>query len=242
MDSIDSAVAYDSTSLPILRMTNDGLVAYDQASGLAGAQLVPDLAVSLPNPTDGGRTYTFQLRPNSRYSNGKPVKASDFRSTFERDYKIGKLPVQYYDGIVGAARCKQHPTRCDLSRGIVADDAAKTVSFHLVAPDPEFLYKIAFGFGYVLPAGTPAARVHHASAAGNRPVRDHELPAEPHDHARAQSALPRVVESGTAGRLPGQDRVQDRRHTGRGGERGDQRQGRTSSARPNRRRLRPRPE
>src|SRR5207244_1422332 len=44
-DSIDTAIAYDSTSWPILRMTNDGLVALDQASGLQGTQLVPDLAV-----------------------------------------------------------------------------------------------------------------------------------------------------------------------------------------------------
>ena len=79
LDSIDTAVAYDSTSWPILRMTSDGLVAFNQASGLAGTQLVPDLAVSLPTPTDGGRTYTFRLRPNIRYSNGRPVKASDVR-------------------------------------------------------------------------------------------------------------------------------------------------------------------
>ena len=137
---------------------------------------MPDLAVSLPNPTDGGMTYTFQLRPNSRYSTGKPVKASDFRSTFERDYKIGKLPVQYYDGIVGAARCKQHPTRCDLSRGIVADDAAKTVSFHLVAPDPDSCSRSRSASRSSCPPER-RPRVHHASAAGNRPVRDHELPA-----------------------------------------------------------------
>ena len=37
-------------------MTNDGLVAFNQASGLAGTQIVPDLAVSLPTPTAGGRT------------------------------------------------------------------------------------------------------------------------------------------------------------------------------------------
>src|SRR5207247_7076662 len=75
-DSIDTAIAYDSTSWTILRMTNDGLVAFNQASGLQGTQLVPDLAVSLPAPTDGGRTYTFRLRPNIRYSSGRPVQAS----------------------------------------------------------------------------------------------------------------------------------------------------------------------
>jgi YVTN family beta-propeller protein len=198
VDSIDTAVAYDSTSLPIVRMTNDGLVGFNQASGLAGTQLVPDLAVSLPPPTDGGRTYTFQLRSNIRYSTGKPVKASDFRSTFERDFKIGKLPVQYYDGIVGAARCKERPKRCDLSQGIVPDDAARTVSFHLLAPDPEFLFKLALGFGYVLPAGTPPreVRTHPLPATGPymiasyRPKHLIRLKRNPHFHEWSKAAQP----------------------------------------------------
>jgi YVTN family beta-propeller protein len=152
-DSIDTAVASDTTSWPFLRMTGDGLVAFNQVAGVAGTQLVPDLAVSLPTSTDGGKTYTFQLRKGIRYSNGRPVKASDFRWTFERDLQIGHQ-FTYYDAIVGAARCKSGK-RCDLSRGIVTDDAANTVTFHLVEPDPEFLYQLAIGHAYVVPAGTP---------------------------------------------------------------------------------------
>jgi YVTN family beta-propeller protein len=163
IDSIDTARAYLPTSLPILRMTGDGLVAFRQASGLAGTQLVPDLAVSLPPPIDGGRTYAFRLRKGIRYSNGRRVKASDFRATFERDFRIG-TPTTYYDGIVGAPRCRRIPKRCNLSRGIVADDAARSVTFHLREPDPEFLYKLALGFAYVVPAGTPPHEV------GTRPL------------------------------------------------------------------------
>ena len=165
-DSIDPAIAYDSTSWPFLRMTSDGLVAFDQASGLQGAQLVPDLAVSLPTPTDGGKTYTFRLRPGIRYSNGRLLKASDVRATLERDFKPGMLfpTPYYYDGIVGATRCEKSPKRCELSRGIAADDPGRTVTFHLVAPDPDFLAKLALPFAYVLPAGTPAR------AAGTRPL------------------------------------------------------------------------
>jgi len=163
IDSIDTAVAYSTSSWPLLRMTGDGLVAFNQVSGLAGTQLVPDLAVSLPAPTDGGKTYTFRLRAGIRYSSGVLVKPSDFRSTFERDFKI-RSPVAYYDGIVGAARCRKRPKRCDLSPGIAADDAAKTVTFHLVAPDPLFLYKLALPFAYVLPSGSAAHKI------GTRPL------------------------------------------------------------------------
>ena len=156
LDSIDPAVSYDTTSIPILRMTNDGLVAFNQASGLAGTQLVPDLAVSLPTPTDDGKTYSFRLRPNIRYSDGRTVKASDIRRAFERDYEIGKLPVDYYEVIVGADRVRQGIARCDLSRGIVANDSARTVTFHLVAPDPDFLDQLALEFAYAVPSGAPA--------------------------------------------------------------------------------------
>jgi len=195
--SIDTAVAYDSTSWTILRMTSDGLVTFNQASGPQGTQLVPDLAVSLPPPTDGGKTYTFRLRANIRYSNGRALKASDFRYTLERDFKIGQAALSYYEGIVGAARCEKSPKRCDLSRGIVADDAANTVSFHLVAPDPEFLDKLTLPFAYVVPAGTP---VNHPGrqplpATGPYMIANHRpraltLVRNPHFHEWSQAAQP----------------------------------------------------
>jgi YVTN family beta-propeller protein len=165
VDSIDSARSTGTYVFPLLRMAGDGLVAFNQVSGLAGTQPVPDLATSLPAPTDGGRTYTFKLRPGIRYSNGRPVQATDFRSTFERFYALG-APVMDYDRIVGGAHCQKHPKRCDLSHGIVADDVAHTVTFHLVRPDPDFLSKLALPFAYVLPRGTP-----------RRPAGTHPLPA-----------------------------------------------------------------
>ena len=156
LDSIDTAVAYSTSSWPIVHLTNDGLVGFDHASGLAGDQLVPDLAVSLPTPTEGGRAYTFQLRPDLRYSTGEPVRASDVRASFERFYETGAVPVTYYDELLGGSACRRAPKSCDLSTGIVTDDRAGTVTFHLVAADPEFLYKLALPFASVLPAGTPA--------------------------------------------------------------------------------------
>ena len=163
--SIDVALSDYTYVSPFLRMTGDGLTAFNQVSGPAGAQLVPDLATSLPAPSDGGRTYTFLLRSGIRYSTGRPVQATDFRSTFERDYALGS-PTSDYDGIVGGAQCRKHPKRCDLSRGIVADDVARTVTFHLIRPDPDFLYKLAGQFAYVLPGSTP-----------RRPAGTHPLPA-----------------------------------------------------------------
>jgi YVTN family beta-propeller protein len=164
-DPIDVALNNLTYVYPFLRMTGDGLTAFNQASGPAGAQLVPDLATSLPTPTDGGRTYTFLLRSGIRYSTGGPVRATDVRSTFERDFALGS-PASYFDALVGGAQCRKHPKRCDLSSGIVANDVARTVTFHLTRPDPDFLYRLASSFAYVLPADTP-----------RRPAGTHPLPA-----------------------------------------------------------------
>jgi peptide/nickel transport system substrate-binding protein len=196
VESIDTAVAYSTTEWMLLRMTNDGLVAFDETSGPAGARLVPDLAVSLPTPTDRGKTYVFRLRRDIRYSTGETVTASDVRATLERDFAIGGVP--YYDAIVGAARCKQQPRACSLSHGVVANDAARTVTFHLVAPDPDFLYKLALPFAYVLPAGTPAHEVGRDPLpatgpyliAGYRPQRTVEYVRNRYFHEWSKAAQP----------------------------------------------------
>jgi peptide/nickel transport system substrate-binding protein len=112
-------------------MTSDGLVAYRRAGGVAGDELVPDLAVSLPAPTDNGLAYTFHIRPGIRYSNGVPLRASDFLRGLQRAFRLNGFGLTYYASISGGQQCLQHPLRCDLSRGILADDAANTVTFHL---------------------------------------------------------------------------------------------------------------
>jgi YVTN family beta-propeller protein len=154
----DPAIAYYTWAWQMLSLTNDGLVAYRRVAGLAGDELVPDLATALPRPTDAGKSYTFRLRAGLRYSTGAPVRPQDFRRAIERVFMINKAGNRFiplvYAGIVGAARCERNPGPCNLARGIVADDAADTVTFHLVAPDPEFLYKLAFSWAYAVPPGT----------------------------------------------------------------------------------------
>ena len=121
-------------------------------------ELVPGLARALPVSTGNGTTYTFRLRPGLRYSNGQPIRPEDFRRAPERAFirNRGARPASYfYSGIVGATACELHPQGCTLSRGIVVNDRAGTVTFHLTAPDPDFLGKLAIPFADAVPAGTP---------------------------------------------------------------------------------------
>jgi peptide/nickel transport system substrate-binding protein len=99
--------------------------------------------------------YRFQLRPAVRYSTGGLVKPTDVVHSFERIFDISSSAGERYEAIVGARRCLRHRTACDLSRGIVADDRARTVTFHLSHPDPDFLYKLTLAYADVLPASTP---------------------------------------------------------------------------------------
>ena len=128
---------------------------------MRGGTLVPDLAVTLPRPADGGTTYTFTLRPGIRYSSGAPVRASDFRRGIQRQLSFGANPV-YYERILGAPACYQHPTRCDLSAGILTDDKAGTVTFRLGRADPDFLYKLALTLVAPAPPGAPDHAIDRA--------------------------------------------------------------------------------
>ena len=154
--TVDTAVAYDADDWRVLVLTNDSLVTYRRVGGQEGYQLVPDLASSMPTVSADGKTYTFQLRRGIHYSDGRPVRASDVRSSIERVFKIRphtqSAATDNFRAIRGARQCSQE--RCDLSHGVVTDDDSGTVTIHLSAPDPIFLLKLASPFASVLPAGT----------------------------------------------------------------------------------------
>ena len=99
--------------------------------------------------------YTFTLRPGLSYSTGRPVLARDFRYAIERVMDLNAQAASFLGGIVGASACTPGEP-CDLSRGIITDDAARTVTFRLTAPDPDFLYKLAFRFTSPVPPYVPA--------------------------------------------------------------------------------------
>jgi peptide/nickel transport system substrate-binding protein len=155
--SPDPQINYTLQEWQLLIITHDGLVGFKRASGTEGTKLVPDLATSVPKPTNGGKTYTFTLRKGIKFSDGKELKASDVKYTFERLFKIGSSPNAgtWYNVIVGGDACVKSPKTCNLDKGVVVNDAKGTVTFHLTKGDPEFLDKLAVPFGFILPTGTP---------------------------------------------------------------------------------------
>ncbi len=175
VDTIDPTLAYDPFSWSILSGVYDGLVTFERTGGSDGTKLVPDLATAIPTPTDGGLTYTFQLRPGILYSDGSPVRARDFRRALERLFSVpspdghGAPYANFYANLVGGAACTKRPRGCDVSRGVVTDDAARTVTFHLARADSDFLYKLALPAASALPSNMPAHDVGAHPAPGTGP-------------------------------------------------------------------------
>ncbi|MEP7040530.1 MAG: ABC transporter substrate-binding protein [Chloroflexota bacterium] len=159
---------------PIPGLEADGLVGYRRTGGAAGTVLLPALASAIPEPTNGGLTYSFRLRPDLIYSTGAPVRAVDFRRAIERSFLAGDMVGPYvYAAIVGAGTCETdgetRVTACDLSTGIEADDANGVVTFRLSEPDPEFVAKLALPYAFPVPDGVGMNEVVEGTFPGTGP-------------------------------------------------------------------------
>jgi peptide/nickel transport system substrate-binding protein len=147
----DPAQNYTLEEWQLLIDTHDGLVGFAHVGGIAGTKIVPDLATSIPVPTNGGKTYLFNVRRGIKFSNGQVLKPSDFVRTFERQFTVPG-PTTFYSKLVGASACSTKG--CDLSKGVVADDSAYTLTLNLTAPDPELMDQLSLPFAYAVPSGT----------------------------------------------------------------------------------------
>ncbi len=154
-DHLDPALSYTNEGWEILEATNNGLLTFKKASGGAGATVVPDIADAMPMVTDGGKTYTFHLRSGVMFSApvSREVKPSDFKFSIERLFRVDSGGVGFFTGIVGADSYAK--SRKGGISGIVADDKAMTITFHLTQPDGTFNDYIATPFAFALPVGTP---------------------------------------------------------------------------------------
>jgi YVTN family beta-propeller protein len=170
--SIDPAVQAALLPLQSDALTRDGLLTYNRVPGPAGTQLVPDLAISIPAPSDGGTTYTFRLRNGIRYSDGRPLRAADFRRAIERVFRLRSTGSWYFSGLVGAQTCVDARERCNLRGGIITDESARTVTYRLRAPDPDFLANLTVaGFATAVPANTPFRNTRFRPIPGTGPYK-----------------------------------------------------------------------
>jgi peptide/nickel transport system substrate-binding protein len=155
--SLDPGKDYTSQGSEVNWIVYTGLVTYAHKSGVAGGQLIPGLATALPTITDGGKTYTATLRKGLKYSNGAPVKASDFIRSVERAVHIpwGGSGAFITPIIVGASAYSTGKAKT--ISGITADNATGKITIHLTAPYGPFDNVLAFPALGLVPSSTPLA-------------------------------------------------------------------------------------
>jgi peptide/nickel transport system substrate-binding protein len=152
-DYLDPSEGYTTQSAEATYPTYTGLVTYAHKNGAAALTVIPGLATALPTVSDGGKTYTATLRPGLKYSNGAPVKASDFTYSIERALKLNWGGSSFYTQNIVGALAYQKGTSPTIS-GITTNDATGQVVIHLIAPYGAFDNVLAFPSSALVPSGT----------------------------------------------------------------------------------------
>lgn len=167
-DSYDPVMFQTVQAVSALHLVYTGLVTYKNATGAASADVIPGLAQSVPEPTNGGKTYTFKLRSGAKYSDGTPVKASDFPHSIKRLIFLGGPFSSFFGGIKGAdsyAKAKKEDAPLP---GIVANDSTGEITVTLNEADSTFLYALAEPAA----ALTPASKTPFKNLTKNPPPGD----------------------------------------------------------------------
>ena len=84
IDHVDPALAYYTPSWALEYATGAMLFNYPDAPAPHGSRLVPEVAAGFPSISRDGRTYTFRLKTNYRFSDGRLVRAANFVRAFQR--------------------------------------------------------------------------------------------------------------------------------------------------------------
>jgi peptide/nickel transport system substrate-binding protein len=129
------------------------LVGYNHDANAAGNKIVPDIATSVPAPTNGGKTYTFHLKSGIKFSPpvNRAVTSHDFVTAMNRlaNPKDGGQYSFYYKVIKGwdayaAGKAK--------SISGISTPNDSTIVFNLTAPTGDFLYRISMPAAGPMPA------------------------------------------------------------------------------------------
>ena len=171
-ESLDPGLTFTLEGATALQNVYLPLLTYAHANGAAGTELIPGLAKELPQIDQGGKRYTLYLRPGLKYSDGTPVKASDFRFVVERLFRINSVGTTFFSGIEGAEQFAK--TKKGGISGIETDDASGKIVIHLTEPSGSFSYILGTIYGALLPPSTPNedATAHPPPATGPYEITD----------------------------------------------------------------------
>lgn len=154
-DFLDPALGYTADGWGAMWLVYTPLLTYRHAEGEAGSELIPGLAESLPEVSGDGKTYKLTLRDGLKYSDGTPVKASDFEHTIQRVLNLESPGTGFFEVIEGAgAYISGGNANADIS-GIETNDRTGEITITLSEPDASFSNVLAMNFAGIVPGDTP---------------------------------------------------------------------------------------
>lgn len=142
--TLDPHEAGDTTSAGIIVEVFSGLVALNTS-----LQVAPELAERW-DVSEDGKTYTFYLRPDAKFHDGKPVTAEDVKYSFERATDTETQSPEasaYLDDIVGVTA--KLAGQAEEVEGVRVIDTS-TVEITINEPKPFFLAKLTYPTSYVV--------------------------------------------------------------------------------------------
>ena len=142
--TLDPHLTGDTTSSAIVVEVFGGLVSFDTS-----LNLIPDLAESWDISEDA-ETYTFKIRKNATFHDGKSVTAEDFKWSFNRAVNpdtASPIAETYLGDIVGVEDVLEG--KSDEISGITVLDEY-TLQIKIDSPKAYFLQKLTYPTAYVL--------------------------------------------------------------------------------------------
>ena len=142
--TLDPAVSAEMTSHKYIMQVFGGLVKLGK-----NLEPEPDIAREWQLSPDG-RTYTFYLRDDVEFHDGRQVKAGDFKYSWERacDPATGSQTVETYLGDISGVKDVIAGKSSEISGVRIIDDF--TLQVNLDTPRSYFLFKMAYPTSYVV--------------------------------------------------------------------------------------------
>jgi peptide/nickel transport system substrate-binding protein len=171
-DFMDPALTYTVNGIEPLWLVYTPLLTYPRTGdAVKDSLVVPGLAEDLPTISPDGKTYELTLRKGLKYSDGSPVKASDFEHSVARVLNLESGGSAFYLGITGAQDYID-AGKCDGDiKGIDADDATGKITINLDAPDGSFSNVLAMWFVGLVPGDTPCKNLTETPPPGVGPYK-----------------------------------------------------------------------
>jgi peptide/nickel transport system substrate-binding protein len=154
-DYLDPALSYTVNGWEPMWLVYTPPVTYKRAEGIEGTELIPGVAEELPEVSEDGRTVTFTMRKGLKFSDGTPLKASDFEHTIKRVLNLESGATGFYTVIEGAEEYVEAGKADADIPGIETDDKTGEVTLKLTKKDGTILNVLAMNFAGVVPGDTP---------------------------------------------------------------------------------------